>query len=155
MSDKDDVREQIKRMQKAFSDKAKGVRWAVKANVAKACLLVEVDCKIGMTETQVDTSISYGKHGHHPSVPGAYPAVDLGLLRMSVTHDIDVVGGAARGRVGSTIVDPPYGLFLEHGTSRMAPRPWLGPSMLKNAEKIKELLASSLASKKEGDDAGE
>ena len=152
MSDKDDVRQQIKDMQAKFRDRAKKVSAAVSSNVTKACLLVEATAKQGMTDTQVDTSISYGPHGHHPSVPGAYPAVDLGMLRMSITHDVYKEGGKVVGRVGSTIVDPPYGLFLEEGTSRMAPRPWLAPSVLQNEEEIVRLLRSSA---KGETDAGE
>ena len=143
MSDKDEVRAQIKELQQKFRERAKNVSKAVSSNVTKACFLVEATAKQGMTDTEVDTSVSYGPHGHHPSVPGAYPAVDLGLLRMSVTHDVSKEGGKIQGRVGSTIVDPPYGLFLEEGTSRMAARPWLAPSVLENEEEIVRLLQSS------------
>lgn len=143
MGDKEDVRKQIDDLKKAFRERAKNVGKAVSSNVTKACLLVETTAKQGMTDTQVDTSRSYGPHSHHPSVPGAYPAVDLGLLRMSVTHDVFREGGKIQGRVGSTITDPPYGLWLEEGTSQMEARPWLAPSVLKNEEQIVRLLQSS------------
>ena len=40
--------------------------------------------------------------------------------------------------------DPPYGAYLEFGTSRMKPRPWLKPATEKSMEKIKEIMAGAV-----------
>ena len=42
------------------------------------------------------------------------------------------------GIVGSTQKEPPYGAYLEFGTSTIAPRPWLRPAMTKNDEFIRK-----------------
>lgn len=48
-----------------------------------------------------------------------------GNLRNSIGHDITVGGGAVEAEIGPTAN---YGHYLEHGTSRMAPQPYLGPA---------------------------
>lgn len=157
MSGRDDVQKQIAAMRAKFKERAKFVRTEKVKAVERACLMIEVTAKRGMTDTEVDSSVSYA-HGHHPSVPGAYPAVDIGTLRMSVTHSVEAEGTRAVGRVGSTITDPPYGFFLEMGTSRMSARPWLLPSIDKNRDKIREMFAALVKGKDAssgGDNAGE
>ncbi len=59
---------------------------------------------------------------HQASAPGQPPASDTGTLASSVKWERD-----AGGYVVGTGIE--YGLFLEVGTSRMAPRPWLTPSV--------------------------
>jgi HK97 gp10 family phage protein len=49
--------------------------------------------------------------------------VDTGFLRSSVGVDID--GDSLGGEVGPTAE---YGAFVELGTTRMAPQPYLGPA---------------------------
>lgn len=112
-------------------------------SMANVCQLVENTAKLGMTNTQTDPSKAYprGNKMHYASADGEYPAVDTGMLRRSVTHNIEQDGTTVTGEVGSQLV---YGAYLEHGTSKMAPRPWLAPSVEKNRAKIYELLKSSL-----------
>jgi HK97 gp10 family phage protein len=64
---------------------------------------------------------------HRASAPGQPPAVDTGRLRASITHTLperDERG--LRVRVGT---DVEYARYLEFGTRRMAPRPFLRPAM--------------------------
>jgi HK97 gp10 family phage protein len=75
---------------------------------------------------------------HYPSLPNNPPAVDTGTLRRSITFDVGMDENKVTGRVGSTILDPPYGAYLEFGTSRMIQRPWLRPALERNQEVIKE-----------------
>jgi HK97 gp10 family phage protein len=99
-----------------------------------------------MRDTAVDASISYYSHNkkipHHPSIAGNPPAVDTGTLRRSVTYQVDE--NELVGYVGSNLKDPPYGAYLEFGTSRMKPRPWLKPATEKSMEKIKEIMAGAV-----------
>ena len=62
-------------------------------------------------------------------------------------HDVTSFGGAVEGHVGSTIVVPNYGMFLENGTSKMQPRPWLMPSVDENMSNIRDNIKQAVVSK--------
>jgi len=141
----DNLKAQIAAMQKKFAEKAKGVHGELYKAVTKACLIVEAEAKREMTETEIDGSKTYGKRQHHPSAEGSAPAVDRGTMRQSVTHNVEQDGARVVGRVGSTIVNPPIGAFLEYGTSKMAARPWLQPAIRKNSAKIKEMIGKAVS----------
>lgn len=62
-------------------------------------------------------------YGAFPSSPGEPPHLQTGLLRMSVTYEVDTESTPMQGRVGTNL---DYGKFLELGTRRgLKPRPWL------------------------------
>ncbi len=71
------------------------------------------------------------------SAPGEPPAVQLGDLRKSVKGGIEKVGKDLVGFVGSDLPKAPW---LEYGTTKMLPRPWLRPSFEKSLVKVKEVL---------------
>lgn len=57
-------------------------------------------------------------------------AVDTGYLRSSISREITAdtfagSGGEFGGEVGPTAL---YGAFVEYGTSKMAPQPYMGPA---------------------------
>lgn len=112
-------------------------------SVTNACYLVENTAKLGMTNTETDPTKAYkrGTRTHYASQEGAYPAVDYGPLRQSITHDVEQDGAEVVGRVGTNLTE---GLMTEMGTSKMAPRPWLKPSIEANKEKIHKMIASSI-----------
>lgn len=97
---------------------------------------VVVQKTIADLHREVDTSFTQEKHGrtyivggtaehpieHTASAPGEAPAVDTGNLMNSVSHTMTGT------TVGEVAVGAEYGAFLELGTSRMAPRPYLGPA---------------------------
>jgi len=58
--------------------------------------------------------------------------VDTGRLRSSITHEIE----GTTGRVGTNVE---YALFLELGTEKMSPRPYLRPALHNNEKKILQL----------------
>lgn len=89
---------------------------------------------------------------HQASAPGEPPAVDTGELRASVTHNVT-------GRVGKSLPDPggsktkvkdyvgtnlESGAYLEFGTSRMKPRPWLYPTIAEEAAVVNKLIKNVL-----------
>ncbi len=75
------------------------------------------------------------------SAPGEPPAVRTGGLRFSIeNHGARVIqeDKSIKGQVGTDLL---YGLWLEMGTSKMLPRPWLEPTFRRCTERIKERLS--------------
>ena len=99
--------------------------------VTLASAEVERTAKTIMRDTVTNPDVSYGKKGHHPSVAGNPPAVDKGTLLQSITHSVRVENNEAIGEVGSVLHDSDYPRFLEYGTSKMKPRPWLSTALIK------------------------
>lgn len=56
--------------------------------------------------------------------------VDTGALRNSITGTVSVSGAAVEGTVGPSVH---YGGYVELGTSRMAPQPYLFPALERHA----------------------
>ena len=109
---------QIADFVKALENKQKKAEADSLKFVRMSCAKVEGTAKEIMRDTITDPEIVYGKRGHHPSKPGNPPAVDTGTLRQSISHSIEVK-------------NPEYPKWLEYGTSKMAPRPWLSTSLIK------------------------
>ena len=130
-----DLNKQIDAMRKKFKAKAALVDANTAQTVINVCIRIESEYKRLMRATYTAISYTNPKTGRlvvnkRPrSIPGAPPAPDDGTLMRSITHDVDISRGVARGRVGSTINNPPYPRYLEHGTSKMYPRPALGPAV--------------------------
>jgi hypothetical protein len=74
---------------------------------------------------------------HQASAPGESPATDTGRLASSVEHRIQKLIAFVFTRVR-------YGKTLEHGTSKIKPRPWLLPALEENRRwfqnKIREIV---------------
>lgn len=130
----DKIKKQIDAAIEKLSKTKKQLKSNIGQAVADVCLKVQNECQMGMTNTNVNNAVSYGKRKHHPSLPNEYPAVDYGDLRRSITIEVEENDDTAKGRVGSVITNPPYPTYLEYGTSKMRPRPWLRPSVEKNEE---------------------
>lgn len=83
---------------------------------------------------------------HMSSAPGKPPAVDIGTLRASTMSEVESVGTNVIGRVGPDVeyiaekaevgTDVNYGLYLEMGTGRMQPRPFLRPAIIRTRRKV-------------------
>lgn len=71
---------------------------------------------------------------HQASAPGEPPKTDTGGLASSIA----IVLGTNEARVGTGLT---YGKYLEFGTTRMEPRPWLHPSLLENTETLRRLVS--------------
>jgi HK97 gp10 family phage protein len=118
------IAEVTKAMQKLQS----GIEADRKKFVTMACQEVERTAKSIMRDSPTNPAVSYGKKKHHPSLPYNPPSPDTGNLMRSVTHDIEVNGTEAVGHVGSIAKYAPY---LEYGTSKMQPRPFLSTALIK------------------------
>lgn len=122
---------QLLAFQKALEKQAKQAEADSKKFVTMSCAEVERTAKRIMVESPTNPDVSYGKKHHHPSYAGNPPAPDTGTLMRSITHSVTVKNGEVIGEVGSIIHDSDYPRFLEYGTSKMKPRPWLSASLIK------------------------
>lgn len=126
-----------------------GVPDAMTRAISVCCQKISDDIKADMAHTIRDQNRTYYTHNttkaHHPSAPGNPPAPDTGNLRKSIRFEIcDRGKSSVYGLVGSTQKEPPYGSYLECGTSKIAPRPWLRPALEKNKEFIETALKEAL-----------
>jgi len=143
-----------------FSDYLKNIAPHVEEETTKAielcCQKVRSDIQESMAKTERNMDKSYYTHNktipHHPSLPGNPPARDTGNLSNSIRYEVYAEPGSPYGVVGTTQKDPPYGQYLEYGTSKggwggkgIAPRPWLRPAMEKNNEWIRKSIAKAVA----------
>jgi len=71
---------------------------------------------------------------HQASAPGEPPKTDTGGLVSSIA----IVLGTMKAQVGTGLE---YGKYLEFGTTRMEPRPWLYPSLMENGDTLKRMVA--------------
>lgn len=121
-----DIAEQVKALQAKFRAKAERVSSDMQKALNVCALKVERDIKTNMTP-------------NGPSAPGEAPAVDTGRLRASITHRIEHDGDESAAYVGTNVEYAPY---LEFGTIRMAPRPFMVPAIERNKEWIKNKIKS-------------
>lgn len=91
-------------------------------------------------EAQVKREVGKGRtRTMGPSKPGDPPHVDTGTLRKTIFRKISL--GGLSGIVGTPLK---YGLFLELGTSRMAPRPYLRATLDMNKSVITGILTTPM-----------
>jgi len=126
----------------------------------KAGALLERDIKLSMKKGSYRKyNLIKPKRTHWSSVPGESPAVDIGRLRASITYRVsDGKGTSPTGKgaqpddgvktpkegffghptcvVGTNVK---YGRYLELGTPRIKPRPFLRPALERNRDKILKL----------------
>lgn len=71
-----------------------------------------------------------------------HPQRKTGQLASSIplTSRVETKGNEITAIIGSNITTPPYPSFLEFGTSRMPPFPWLFPAVEMSKDKIIETL---------------
>lgn len=101
--------------------------------------------KLSRSQPTIGTGIH--KQGLDPSKPGEYPKKVIGHLRRNVADEFDAA--AMTSRVGTNVL---YGKFLELGTSRMAPRPFLTKGLYEFADELGVIVAGRGA-RATGDDS--
>lgn len=93
---------------------------------------VQVDAQTSITEGAVSGA------GHIPSKPGEPPNNDTGVLANNIET---LETGPLHVTVSS---NAPYAAALEFGTSKMAPRPYMGPALQKNKDRIAKRVAAAV-----------
>ena len=84
----------------------------------------------GLVKAICERAVEYAKDNMevlgYPSEPGEFPGVVTEKLKKGVTYRIKVIPGVAViGKYGVFDGDEGYGKWLETGTHKMLPRPWL------------------------------
>lgn len=103
-------------------------------HVMSTAKLVEGEMKTSMSGTKSGLVYTRGGRSHQASAPGEAPAIDIGNLVNSIFSEKSGPGEALVGAHAE------YGVYLEFGTSRMAPRPFLRPAL----EKAREFFMSGI-----------
>jgi len=80
-----------------------------------------------------------------PSPEGGFPGIVTGHLRASIGFDVEIDKSGVTGRFGVLEKERggkplDYALYLEIGTSRMAPRPWLTLTLDGTRDDVKRIL---------------
>ena len=95
-----------------------------------------------LLESEAERSITAGAvsgANHVPSLPGLPPNEDTGTLRRNIETR---VGGPNLVVVESLA---PYSAFLEFGTSRLSPRPYMRPAAEKTRPEITKLVGRAIS----------
>ena len=71
--------------------------------------------------------------GSFASAPGEFPKTDTGFLVQNISSKVFTRGNTV---IGQIISSAPYSKHLEFGTTKMAARPFMQPSLEANAKKI-------------------
>jgi hypothetical protein len=118
--------------------------WAIKGLTA-ACIVVENHAKklvsVPGTSARKGTGSSGRRarrgrvYGARRSAPGQPPLKQYGHLRRSLTHEVDRMGLV--GRVGSNLK---VARWLELGTRRIQPRPFLRRSLAECLSQVRRIL---------------
>jgi HK97 gp10 family phage protein len=113
-------------------------RAEVRRALQRGALAIENRAVEGIINPPKSGRIYKSKHRkgatHQASAPGEFPAADSGRLHQSITSVEASTGDTIRFETGGNV---PYATYLELGTSRMAPRPHMGPAYDENIEKVK------------------
>lgn len=115
-----------------------GVQARIRAEMARrihACAVLVLNRARELISTPGTTAGKKRRvYGTNPSAPGEPPHKQTGRLRQSVAREVH----GLTARVGTNVQ---YGRWLELGTSRMAPRPWLRRALMECADQIRSILS--------------
>ena len=102
-------------------------------------MVIETQAKLLlMSGTQTGEWYKHGNVWHQSSAAGEPPATDTGHLANSIsTYSL------SREQVAVS-VGAEYGVFLEYGTSKMEPRPFMRPAVYDNLPKIEAAINHQL-----------
>ena len=120
------------RLQKAIrsvlaENEAKG-----RAMIADGAYMTQLDA-VKSIQTHQSSGRSYTRRSvqHTASTAGNPPNTDTGNLVRNITVNKIQGGYDVGSRAGA-----PYGFWLEFGTLKMAPRPWLSPAFKRSVDKL-------------------
>jgi HK97 gp10 family phage protein len=108
--------------------------------LARAAIFLENEIKgqLGVKGAAIsgrDKSGRFTQAVYEASAAGDFPHLQTGELRRSVTHEVDESKMVAR--VGTNKL---YARFLEMGTGKMEPRPFLERTLEANRPQLREIL---------------
>ena len=137
-----------------FSKQTAAIQDAIEANLRAALVSAGND----MQRTMVDSILREPKTGrvygnHRASAPGEAPASDTGFLvsRILVFPELQKlfvdIGVKAQRAVS-------YAGYLEFGTQKMEPRPFVKPAFIKNKDKAKEKMRKAVRAGLDGKKLG-
>lgn len=86
--------------------------------------------------------LSGPSHTKSPGNSNPYPGVVTGRLRASVNMQVSSAAGGLQLRVGPNVT---YAPFLEFGTSRMQPYPFVGPTLKHKGDKAFDAIQKEIA----------
>lgn len=115
-----------KLLQKTRKDSARSLR--------RIGTMLVADIRRSMAGDRFGSTKVGRKTVRHPAPPGEPPAVQTARLTGSIAYEL---ADERTLRVGTNVV---YGKYLELGTRRMAPRPFLVPALIRNRRAIEEEL---------------
>jgi HK97 gp10 family phage protein len=104
-------------------EREKEITDGLQKSMEKVGALVERQAKINVTKS-----------------PPEHPQVQTGRLRSSIIHQVTNEGNEITAEIGTNVV---YSKYLEFGTSRHSPFPWLFPAVELKKPKIIEILKKS------------
>ena len=85
------------------------------------------------------------------SAPGESPRKRTGTLQKSVAFEVRRTLAAITVRIGSSV---PYARFLERGTRKMRPRPWLRPGLVEYLQRFQRIVLGELSRQLRGGGGG-
>lgn len=116
------------------------IRQRVYAALDAAAIVIQQEAKTVLS--RAGTGVWYSGQPARSSAPGEPPVAQTGTLRRSVQIDrTENKGRMPFVRVGTNLE---YGPYLEFGTSRMAPRPWLRPAVAASRPRVRAIMEDIL-----------
>lgn len=111
------------------------LRGILAIRLEKAARLLRSHIRTRSSRSQPIRGTGTRARGLDPSKPGEYPKKVIGMFRRSIAFEMDRKNLIAR--VGSNLK---YARFLELGTRKMRPRPWLRLGIAETLGQMKEIM---------------
>lgn len=127
----------LSKLVNSLNDLSKGSQQEAKKAIAKVSYKIEGDCKENISNGSRSGRVYKRgkKRTHQASSAGEFPKTDYGDLVKSIKAEFNFNGFEST--VGSRL-SAPHGFWLEFGTPKMQPRPWLSRTINENKQYIEK-----------------
>lgn len=134
----------LSKFTKSLNALSVGSQQEAKKAIAKVSYKIEGDCKENISSGSRSGKIyKRGKKStHQASSAGEFPKTDYGDLVKSIKAEFNFNGFEST--VGSRL-SAPHGFWLEFGTPKMQPRPWLSRTINENKKFIEKTFDDALS----------